>query len=113
MKFALAVYQLTRKFPKESVYFIITNQILKSSSSSGANYSAAQRGKSSPDFINKLKIVEEELDETIYWLKYSNGINAKWIPETKDLLQEGNELLSITVTSIKTARANSNRPRSS
>ncbi|MFZ1678062.1 MAG: four helix bundle protein [Saprospiraceae bacterium] len=104
LRFALDVYHLTQKFPKESVYFVITNQILRSSSSPGANYRAACRGKSGPDFINKLKIVEEELDESIYWFLYTNGVNSKWLVETEPLLKECNELLAITVSSIKTRR---------
>ena len=105
LRFALNVYHLTQIFPKESVHFVITNQILRSSSSPGANYHAACRAKSGPDFINKLKIVEEELDETLYWFKYTNGVDPKWIPETAPLDKECNELLAITVSSIKTKRA--------
>ncbi|MEO6132619.1 MAG: four helix bundle protein [Saprospiraceae bacterium] len=112
LRYSLAIYQLTRKFPKETVYFILIDQIIRASASSGANYRASQRGKSVPDFINKLKIVEEELDETLYWLEYTNGVDSKWISETKDLMKEGNELLAITVASIKTSRLNSNRPKS-
>ncbi len=103
LQFALSIYQLTKQFPKQSVYFIITDQILRASSSSGANYRAACRGKSSPDFINKLRIVEEELDETLYWLDYLIGIDPKWESITKTHRAEGNELLSIIVASIKTS----------
>ena len=104
LRFALNVYRLTQKFPKESVYFMITNQVLRSSSSPGANYRAACLGKSGPDFINKLKIVEEELDESIYWFQYTNGVDPKWITETYPLKKECSELLAITVSSIKTRR---------
>lgn len=106
LKFAIGVYQFTQSFPKQPVYWVVERQILKSSSSSGANYRAACRGKSSPDFINKLKIVEEELDETLYWLEYLNNIDQKWISDTKDLYKEGDELLRIIVSSIKTSRRN-------
>jgi|SRR4030095_1607413 four helix bundle protein len=104
MKFALDVYKITQLFPKENVYFKITDQLIRCSSSPAANYRAACRAKSGPDFINKLKIVEEELDESLFWLKYTNGVNSKWISITEPLLKEGNELLSITVASIKTTR---------
>ena len=104
LQFALNVYRLTQKFPKESVYFVITNQVLRSSSSPGANYRAACRGKSGPDFINKLKIVEEELDESIYWFHYTNGVDSRWNSETAPLNKECNELLAIIVSSIKTRR---------
>jgi len=92
LKFSWAVYQLTKEFPKEPVYSVVTYQILKSSSSSGANYHAACRGKSTPDFTNKLRIVEEELDETIYWFKYITGIDNKWEKRIEPLAKEGNEL---------------------
>lgn len=101
---AISVYKLTKKFPGETVYRIVENQILRSSSSSAANYRASCRGKSGLDFINKLKIVEEELDETLYWLDYTLNINSSWAEIVAPICREGNELLSITVASIKTAR---------
>ncbi len=102
LRFAWDVYLLTKKFPKEPVYNVVTYQILKSSSSSGANYHAACRGKSTPDFINKLRIVEEELDETIYWFKYIIGIDTRWEKITSILCSEGDELLSIIIASKRT-----------
>ena len=105
-RFAIAVYTLTKKFPRETVYFVIEKQLLRCSSSTGANYGAACRGKSISDFINKLKIVEEELDESIYWLEYTNIIDVSWKSHTEGLISEGNELLSIIVASIKTSQKN-------
>ena len=105
-QFTIAVYTLTRKFPRETVYFVIEKQIIRSSSSSGANYNAACRAKSKSDFTNKLKIVEEELDESIYWLEYTNNIDMSWKSQTQELISEGNELLAIIVASIKTAQGN-------
>ena len=104
MRFAIGIYMLTKKFPKETVYFHITNQILRSSSSPGTNHRAACRAKSTSDFINKLKMVEEELDETQYWLEYTNGIDKKWESETQPFIKEANELLSIVVKSIISSR---------
>lgn len=102
-QFAIAVYQLTKNFPKERVYFIITDQVLRSSSSTAANYRAACRGKSRPDFIYKLRIVEEELDESLYWFKYTKAVNSDWVKLISPLESEANELLSIVVSSIKTS----------
>ena len=48
--------------------------------------------------------VEEETDESIFWLEYTNGIDKKWEPLTKPLIQEGNELTAIIVASIKTSK---------
>ncbi|OIP04465.1 MAG: four helix bundle protein, partial [Bacteroidetes bacterium CG2_30_32_10] len=83
----------------------IAKQIVRSSTSVGANYRAACRAKSTPDFINKLKIVEEEADETYYWLEIleeSGLINTARVGLLK---KEVNEILSIVVASIKTMRA--------
>lgn len=106
LRFAIAIVRFTEKFPKRKVYFIIEDQIIRCSSSSGANYRAACRAKSGPDFINKLKIVEGELDETLFWLVFTVGVDPIWKADTAVLEKEGNELLSIIVASLKTARKN-------
>jgi len=104
-RFAIQVFELTKLFPKEYVYINVEHQLIRCSSSSASNYHAACRGKSLADFINKLAIVEEETDETVFWLDYINGVDKKkWEPLTKSLIKEGNELISIVVTSIKTAK---------
>ena len=102
--FALDIFRLTKKFPKETVYFELARQIIRCSSSSASNYNAACRAKSRADFINKLKIVEEELDESLFWLDYLIGVDKCWEPVVKPLQIEGNELISIIVASIKTSR---------
>ena len=106
LRFAIAIVRLTEKFPRKTVYFIIEKQIIRCSSSPGANYRAACRAKSGPDFINKLKIVEEELDETLFWLDFTVAVDSIWESDTSYLKKEGDELLSITVASLKTARKN-------
>lgn len=106
---ALAVIRMVKKFPKEDEYKTIKQQIIDSSTSAAANYRAACRGKSTPDFINKLKIVEEETDETMFWLELTVGVDDKWRTDEAPLYREANELLSITVASIKTARNNGGR----
>lgn len=80
--------------------------MIKSSSSIGANYRASQRAKSTADFINKLKIVEEEVDESVYWLEIFGEISPEYSKEIEILKNEGKELLAITVASINTARSN-------
>ncbi len=92
-----------RKLSEAPEYRVVTYQLSKSSSSSAANYRAVCRGKSRPDFLNKLRIVEEELDESIFWLEYINAISeGKFTDDTTPLLKEGDELLSIIIASIKT-----------
>lgn len=108
-KFALACWHFCFKVPKSREYNAFVNQLIRSSSSVGANYRASQRAKSTADFINKLKIVEEEADESVYWLEIFEEI----LPDNKDevskLIAECKELLAITVASINTAKKNQKR----
>lgn len=71
-----------------------------------ANYRAACRGKSTADFINKLKIVEEELDESMFWLEFIVALEPSLRQEVIGKFKEANELLSIIVATIKTSRTN-------
>jgi len=105
-KFAIRVAKLIQQLPKSTINSAYCNQLIRSSSSSASNYRAACRGKSPADFINKLKIVEEELDESIFFLEMIEEFNPLETEEITALVKEGNELLAITVKSIKTARAN-------
>src|SRR6478672_5135359 len=68
-KFAIDCWILCSKLPKTREFNAYVNQLIRSSSSVGANYSASQRAKSTADFLNKLKIVEEEIDESNYFLE--------------------------------------------
>ena len=103
-QFALRVIRLCQSLPKDKVSNVIGNQLLRSGTSTGANYRAACRAKSTADFIHKLQIVEEELDESLYWMELL--IEAKIISESllQELMSEGDELLSIVVSSIKTSK---------
>lgn len=84
------------------------HQLIKNSSSVGANYRAALHGKPPRDFINKLKIVEGEADECALWLEMFISI-LKGNQETLQRLnKEANELVAIIVTSIKIAKRNQN-----
>ena len=71
----------------------------------GANYSAACRGKSSPDLLHKLAIVEEEVDECLFWMELL--VESGLVTEVRlaDLMAETNEIIAMTVSSIKTLRA--------
>ena len=82
----------------------IANQIVRSGTSPSANYRAACIAKSEKDFLNKLKMVEEELDETIHWLEII--IDTEMFPKKRllPLYDENRELLSIIVKSIVTVR---------
>lgn len=101
---AISVVLLTRKLPNEPEFKAVRNQIVRSAPSTAANYRAACRGKSGPDFINKLKIVEEELDETMFWLEFVVALLPEIRTDIVSIYKEADELLAITVSSIKTAR---------
>jgi four helix bundle protein len=105
-KFAIDCWFLCSKMPKSREFNAFVNQLIRSSSSVGANFRASQRAKSTKDFINKLKIVEEEVDESMFWLEMFVEVSQDNQTEIKKLHQEVNELLAITVASINTARRN-------
>jgi four helix bundle protein len=102
--FAIECWRLCEKYPKSREFDAFCRQLIRCSSSVGANYRAACRAKSTADFINKLKIVEEEADESMFFLEIFMEIHDKNQQELKKLHEEANELLSITVASINTAR---------
>lgn len=105
-KFAVDCWILCSKMPHGREYNAYVNQLIRSSSSVGANYRAAKRGKSTADFINKLKIVEEEVDESMYFLELFMEISQVENIQLKILHAEANEILSIIVASINTAKRN-------
>ncbi|UJH67246.1 four helix bundle protein [Allomuricauda sp. SCSIO 65647] len=107
-RFAIDCWQLCAKIPKSREHDSWVRQLIRCSGSVGANYRASQRGKSTADFIYKLKIVEEEVDESVYWLELFLEIMDTNHDEINRLRKEGDELLAITVASIKTARKNKN-----
>src|SRR5215469_16081062 len=102
--YANRVVKLCSALPTNWVAQTLGRQLLRSGTSVGANYRAVCRAKSSLDFINKLRIVEEECDESLFWMEIL--IDNHLIKESRlcDLMQEGNEILSIIVSSAKTAR---------
>ncbi len=102
--FALKVIKAVEMLPKGRTTDILGRQLLGAGTSVGANYRAACRAKSTADFISKMGIVEEEADETIYWMELliESGLISK--NDLIHLLDEANQILAITVSSINTAR---------
>ena len=103
---AVNTAKICQQIPYDIINRVYINQIIICSSSSAANYRAACRGKSKTDFINKLRIVEEELDETMFFFEMLAEFNVSKKPELKILYIEANELLSIIISSINTALKN-------
>lgn len=103
---ALRVIRMVATLPKDEAADVMGRQILRSATAVGANYRAACRAKSTADMIAKLSIVEEEADETLYWLELF--VESGLISESllSSLMQETNEIVAMVVSSIKTLRQN-------
>jgi four helix bundle protein len=108
-QFALRVIHLASALPQNAAGRAIANQVIRSGTSVGANYRAALRARSTPDFINKIGVVLEESDESAYWMELI--IEGQVMPENRvtSLLQEANELTAIFAATHKTLKANSRR----
>ncbi len=102
-QFALRVIRLCEKLPTRPSGRVIANQLLRSGTSVGANYRAACRARSTPDFVSKLGVVPEEADESAYWLELV--ADSGLVPPAKltPLRKEADELIAIFAASRITA----------
>ncbi|MFN3918619.1 MAG: four helix bundle protein [Flavobacteriales bacterium] len=105
-QFALRIIKLVEELPNTKTGNVIGNQIIRSGTSVAANYRASCRARSSADFISKITIVEEEADETLFWLELivESGLMKK--ERLQELIKEADELTAIFTASGKTAKAN-------
>jgi four helix bundle protein len=103
-QFALRVIRLVDALPQTRAGDVIGRQLLKSATSVGANYRSAQRGRSRAEFCAKLGIVEEESDESSYWLELITESGMMAAELLTDLMREANEITAMVVASIRTAR---------
>jgi four helix bundle protein len=103
-RFGLSVIRLAEKMPKSRAAAIVSDQMVRAGTSAGANYRSACRARSRAEFIAKVGIVEEELDETLYWLEVSIEAGFLLQREADGAMREGRELLAIAVSSIRTAK---------
>jgi len=106
-QFALATIKFCEALPKDETSRVLGRQLLRSGTSVGANYRAANRAKSKADFISKMGTVLEEADESAYWIELilaAGKVNSK---TSEPLHCEANELVAIAVSSINTARRSS------
>ena len=103
--FALRVIKAVRSLPQDDVAEVLGRQLLRSGTSVGANSRAACRAKSTADFLHKLKIVEEECDESLYWMELLVESELLPLRRLEALIKEGDEILSIMVSAIKSTRA--------
>jgi four helix bundle protein len=102
-RFSLRVIKLVGALPKNIEGRAIGNQLMRSGTSVGANYRAACRGRSKTEFIARLGVVEEEADESAFWMEMiiESGMMEKKLVEP--LLQEASELVAIMTASRKSA----------
>ena len=105
-QFAKQIIKLCRLLPKSREGRLIGDQLFRAGTSVAANYRAACRARSRAEFISKLGIVEEEADESLFWLELIQELKLCQDKLVSSLMKEGNEILSIVVSSINTARRN-------
>jgi len=103
--FAVEIIRLIRKLPKGKEYDVISYQLIKASTSSGANYDEAQAAVSKPDFVNKIGISLKEMRESNYWIRViiaTTEKNEEWIKMRQESFELMNILGSIySKTSVK------------
>jgi len=102
--YAVRVVKVVQSLPRNRECDILGSQLLRSGTSVGANYRAVCRAKSAADFINKLRIVEEECDESLFWMEIFTEAGLVTAVRLRNLMAEGEEILRIVVSSAKTAR---------
>jgi four helix bundle protein len=102
--YANRVVKLCSALPNNWIARTLGKQLLRSGTSVGANYRAVCRAKSNADFINKLRIVEEECDESLFWMEMLVGNNFVKPSRMVNLIKETDEIIAIVVASAKTAR---------
>jgi len=101
---AINVIKLVTQLPKNKIADVLGGQLLRAGTSIGANYRSACRARSVADIIAKLAIVEEESDESVYWMELltESGMASK--EHLQNLMAEANEITAMTVASIKTLK---------
>ena len=106
-RFGLRIIRLAERIPQTRAGGVISYQLIKSGTSAGANYLAACRARSKAEFTAKMGIVEEELDETAFWLEMMLAAEMLAPEDVDGLDQEADEALRIVVASIRTAKRRS------
>ena len=103
-RLGIQIIRVLEELPRNRTTDALARQLLRSATSIGANYRAACRGRSSADIIAKLGVVEEETDETLYWLELFSETGLLATAMVASLIAEADEILAMTVASIKTLR---------
>ncbi len=107
--FAVRIIKLYGALPKDTVAQVIGKQLLRSGTSVGAHYREAGRARSSAEFISKVEVGLQELDETKYWIELLIECSIVSQDRLSELLQESDEIMAMLVASVKTVKKNRNR----
>lgn len=105
-KFARNVIMMVEDLPNSRAGYIVGDQIIRSGTSVAANYRSACRARSNADFISKITIVEEECDETLFWLELIAESGLLKSEKVQNMTKEAGELTAIFTASGRTARNN-------
>lgn len=108
-QFGIRCVRLVESLPKSMLAQTIGRQLLRAGTSVGANYRAAVRGRSRADFVSRMGIGEEECDEALYWIDVLVELEVASSKRVEQLRTKANEIIAITVSSIKTARKNARK----
>jgi four helix bundle protein len=106
-RFALLIIRFCEGLPSDETSKVLKRQLLRAGTSVGANYRAACRAKSKPAFISKMGDVLEEADECGYWIELLSEAGKVDVKIAAPALTEANELVAISISSINTAKRNS------
>jgi len=105
-QFALMIINLVEELPNNKAGNTIGYQLIRCGTSVAANYRSACRARSNADFISKITVVEEECDESLFWLEMILEANLMSMNRIETLINEANELTAIFTASGKTAKQN-------
>jgi len=108
-EFSVRIVRLIRAFPKTVDGIEMGRQLLRSGTSTGANYREANRAESKSDFIHKVGVAEKEASETVYWLELCEASPLGDAAEVRSLLAESSELLAILTTIGRKAKGRTRR----
>lgn len=103
--FALRVIRLYTALPKQELAFVLGKQMLRSGTSVGACYREGPRARSRAEFVSKVEMSLQELEETVYWLELIGETELVNPARLGDLLGEANQLIAILTASVRTAKA--------
>ena len=108
--FSIRIVRFVNTMPKDGVARILGNQLLRAGTSVGANYRAACRARSRAEFISRIGVVEEEADETLYWLEIITEASVVKSEGVSRLTAEADELVAIFTATGRSTKASGRSP---